>query len=367
MPANLASSSQALGPKSALLLATWLTVQLVGFVFMVILAGFHYGQTRSTLCLTTLNSSNSDAVNASSSAGPSCESDLVILSFAVIACIITVIDATINMDYLIHRVKGEELPSGCCCRCRNCCFDYLPMGIVRVCYCWTLIHIILITTAGNTYEWSWQTDDLDVLTSTTMFFFASITYLVLFVAICIWQYTIFKTFVTIKLGINYCTDQSNGAKTMQKLSLCMHWVTSALFLSHVILTIAFLVAFFDRSDVDGPSLSPAIEIFVIVYVCLSLLFWFSAIVYIVNILEMHDASKHCRTTGTILIVIFFVIILFVSIFLYIGVRAILLNSIAQIIFLCLLGFSFIFGLISTCVCFNFSFWLCRLPLYPAPV
>lgn len=368
MHANEASSSQAFGRKSAPFLVTWLTVQLVTVVLMVTLVGFHYGQTRSTLCLTTLNSSNIGAVNSSSSAGPSCVSNQVALLFTVIASIITVIDATINMDYLIHRVKNEKLPSGCCCYCCiDCCFTFLPMGIVRVWYCWILIHIILITIAANTYEWTWQTDDLDVLSNTAMFFSASLMYLVLFVAICIWQYTILRTFVTTKLGKN-CMDQSNEDQTKsyqrQQNGYCIliHCLTSALFLSHVLATIATLITFFDRSDLDGPSHNRVvIEIVVIVYVCLSSLFWFAGIVSynIVNILEMYDTSKYIspfRTTGIILIVII-VIILFVSVFFYIGLRAIFLNSIVLIIFLSLLGFTLIFWLIITGLNFCFCTYL----------
>ena len=318
MPANGASnsSSQLLGPKPALLLVAWLTVQLVVVFLMTALVGFHYGLTRSTLCLTTHNSSHTDAVNGSSFAGPSCVSNQVALSFAVIACIITVIDATINMDYLIHRAR--ELPHDFSCKCScncscnaygdNCCgyvdvgnacdnycccnkirFDYLPIGIVRVWYCWTLMHIILITVASNIYEWSWQTDDLHVLSRTVMFFFASFMYFVLFVAICIWQYTIFRTSVTTK-----CRNQSNGNQQndyVYCIQFLVHCLSSVLFLSHLIATIAALFAFFYRPDIDGYS-QIAVCVLVIVYVCFSSFFWFVFVLHI-NILwspDPHDTD-----------------------------------------------------------------------------
>lgn len=399
MAASEASSSKALiGPKSALFLVTWLTVQLIGSILMVTLVGFHYGQTRSTLCLTTHNSSQNNAVNGSSSAG-ACESNQVALTFAVIACIITVIDATINMDYLIHRVKDEKLPSRCSCNCNccfnnyyccnyccncccnccfNCCFnccgfDYLPMGIVRVCYCWVLIHILLITIAGNTYEWSWQTDDLDVLTNTAIFFFACFMYLVICVAIFIWQYTILRTSVRTKLEkinqLQSLSEDQSEIKRHRQNDYCilLHCFTSALFLLHIIVTIATLVAFFDnsRSDDDGLSHNRVvIAAGVILYVCFSSLFWFLAIVlYIVNVLEMYDTTKlyTCFRNASIIII---VTILFVSTFFFIVGRATLLNSIVNPLFLSLLGFSLLVWLISVCLHFFFCTYLlqlCRLP------
>ena len=136
---------------------------------------------------------------------PSCGLSAAILGLALFACIVSVVDATINLHDIFHEVGFEKDPNPSNCSTTkqvnsndhepdNCdtlqlscgCISKLSMNTVRVCYCWILLHAILITIAANTYEWTWETNSFSVLVNTVMFFFTSIVYLLLMFAVLIW-------------------------------------------------------------------------------------------------------------------------------------------------------------------------------------
>ena len=174
--------------ESPLVVLIWLIVQLVALVLMSALSIFHFARIHpASSCAAMANlSAENDANYSTVSAGPSWELIAVSMSFILVFLIITIVDATCNMHYLMHQVldRGDAGADG---ECKNAkqppCPFRLPAGLFRAYYCWTLMHIILITVAANTYKWSWQTDDdLDVLSHTTVFFLACIIYLLLVAA-----------------------------------------------------------------------------------------------------------------------------------------------------------------------------------------
>ena len=184
---------------SSLVVLIWLIVQLVTSVTMSGLAVFHFARIRpswSCAAVANLSAENDPNVNSTIvSEGPFWELSAVSMSFILVSLIITIVDATFNMHDLVHQVldRGDAgAEQECKTDAKQPPYHFLPAGLFRVYYCWTLIHIILITVAANTNKWSWQTnDDLDVLSHTAVFFLACIIYLLLVVAIftrygCIW-------------------------------------------------------------------------------------------------------------------------------------------------------------------------------------
>ena len=188
---------------SPLVVLIWLVVQLVALVLMLALYIFHFVRIHpASSCAAVANlSAENDANYTTISEGPFWELSAVSVSFILVSLIITIVDAAFNMHDLIHQVldRGDAGAERECklesakqppCLCPAC--PFLPAGLLRVYYCWTLIHIILITVAANTNKWAWQTDDdIDVLSHTAVFFLTCISYLLLVVAIftrygCIW-------------------------------------------------------------------------------------------------------------------------------------------------------------------------------------
>lgn len=188
---------------SAAVWIAWLVAQLVFLVVLLLFSGLHFGLVKPDLCNVTVNATNSlNSTSAASSPGPSCGFAGAVLALAILFCVISAVDVAMSSHYLIQTVSGSdgietsqdqstkrlEFPF--------CCFSKkqawltnvkFPYNTVRVGYCWILVHSILITVAANTYQWSWETDDLSVLANTGTFFSTCVAYLLLVFAIITWQ------------------------------------------------------------------------------------------------------------------------------------------------------------------------------------
>ena len=180
------------------------------------------------------------------------------MSFILVSLIITIVDATFNMHYLIHQVLDRE-DAGAERECKNAkqppC-PFLPAELFRVYYCWTLIHIILITVAANTNKWSWQTDDdLDVLSHTAVFFLACTIYLLLVVA------------VLTRLAAYGCISEHKPPKLVFSIILAI-----GLIISHISCAVATLFVLFSNEPGLDCLSCIALGFSVVVYVFLSLSF-----------------------------------------------------------------------------------------------
>ena len=242
---------------SSLVVLIWLIVQLVASVTMSGLAVFHFARilpiTSSCAAVHVTNlSAENDANSTTVAEGPSWELSAVSMSFILVFLIITIVDATFNMHDLVHQVldRGDAgAKRECKTDVKQPPYHFLPAGLFRVYYCWTLIHIILITVAANTNKWSWQTNDINVLSHTTVFFLTCIIYLLLVVAIftrygCIW--------------------------TKHKPPQLVPILITGLVVSHISCTLTTLVVLF--SDHDCLS-HVAVGLPVVVYVFLSSSLW----------------------------------------------------------------------------------------------
>ena len=243
---------------SSLVVLIWLIVQLVVSATMSGLAVFHFARTRPTSpsCAAMANlSAENDANYSTVSAGPSWELSAVSMSLILVSLIITIVDATFNMHDLIHQVldRGDAgAEQECKTDAKQPPYYFLPARLFRVYYCWTLIHIILITVAANTNKWSWQTSDINVLSHTAVFFLTCISYLLLVVAIftrygCIW--------------------------TKHKPPQLVLILITGLVVSHISCTLATLVVLFSNEPVLDCLSHVAVGLPVAVYVILSSSLW----------------------------------------------------------------------------------------------
>ena len=188
---------------SAALWLVWLIGQLTVTVTLLLLSGAYFGLERSQQCGLNQTDDNVSSNTNNTTGAPSCGFSAAILGLALFACIVSVVDATINLHDIIHEVGFENDPKpsngsttkqvnpnghNCATLELSCgCISKSSMNTVRVCYCWILVHAILITIAANTYEWTWETNSFSMLVNTVMFFFTSIVYLLLIVAVLMWH------------------------------------------------------------------------------------------------------------------------------------------------------------------------------------
>ena len=194
-PQSTNNPQSANNPHRSLVMVIWLTLQLVVSAIVTTLSSFHLFAPSSTLPCTA---NASDHGNGTITSCPTWELSIVSIVFTVLFLIVSIGDATINMHNLVHQVpdKKTDGKSDPCQnheekKCKSCCSSFL-MDAIRVCYCWILLTIILITVTANTYEWSWQTDDLKVLSNTALFIFTCITYvLLLIIGILVWHCNFF--------------------------------------------------------------------------------------------------------------------------------------------------------------------------------
>ena len=193
-PQSATNSQLANNPRRSLVMVIWLTLQLVVSAVMTTLSTFHLFAPGSTLPCTA----NASDGNGTITSCPTWELSIVSMFFTALFLIVSVGDATINMHNLVHQVPDKKT-DGKSDPCQNheennfkfCCSKF-PMDAIRVWYCWILLTIILTTVAANTYEWSWQTDDLKVLSNSALFFFTCITYiLLLIIGMLVWHCNFF--------------------------------------------------------------------------------------------------------------------------------------------------------------------------------
>ena len=272
-------------PNSSLVVLIWLIVQLVASAAMSGLAVFHFTRTRptSSSCWAVANlSAENDPNSTIVSEGPSWELSAVSMSLILVSLIITIVDATFNMHDLVHQVldRGDAgAEQECKTDAKQPPYHFLPAGLFRVYYCWTLIHIILITVAANTKKWSWQTNDINVLSHTTVFFLTCIIYLLLVVAI----FT--------RYGFIWTKH-----KPPQLVSILI----TGLVVSHISCTLTTLVVLFsNESDLDCLG-HVAVGLPVAVYVFLSSSLWLLS-----NCLAEQGNSNHRYAAGitTILLIV----------------------------------------------------------------
>ena len=188
---------------SAALWLVWLIGQLTITVTLLLLSGVYFGLERSEQCGLNQTDDNVSSNMNNTTGTPSCGLSATILGLALFACIVSVVDVTINLHDIFHDVGFEKDPKpsngsttkqvnqnehNCATLELSCgCISKFSMNTVRVCYCWILVHAILIIIAANTYEWSWETNSFSVLVNTVMFFFTIIVYLLLIVAVLMWH------------------------------------------------------------------------------------------------------------------------------------------------------------------------------------
>lgn len=184
----------------SLVIVIWLTLQLVVSAVMTTLSAFHQFVPGSTPPCTANASDVNGTITSCSSWGFS----IVSMTFTALLLIFSVVDATINMHYLVHQVLDnketeekndckqhekktiEAIESSCCSKLVKLC-SHFPMGAVRVFYCWIMLAIISITVAANTYEWSWQTDHLKALSNTGLFYFTWVSIILLIIGSLVWH------------------------------------------------------------------------------------------------------------------------------------------------------------------------------------
>ena len=255
-------------PRRSLVMVIWLTLQLVVSAVMTTLSTFHQFAPDSTLPCTE----NTTDVNATITSCPSWRFSIASMTFTILFLIFSIGDATINMHHLVHQVLNKNPDESDCefktheeNTFKSCCSKF-PMDAVRVCYCWIMLTIILITVTANTYEWSWQTDNLKVLSNTALFFFTWITYiLLLIVGILVWH-------------CNFYPTETENCKS----ACCCVSIPSIVLI--VVNTIVIALLVFICSDLEaianfaiGSQLQFYIRIglviVTIIYVCLSMLIW----------------------------------------------------------------------------------------------
>ena len=265
-------------PRRSLVMVIWLTLQLVVSAIMTTLSTFHQFAPGSTLPCTE----NATDVNATITSCPSWRFSIASMTFTILFLIFSIGDATINMHHLVHQVLNKNPDESDCefktheeNTFKSCCSKF-PMDAVRVCYCWIMLTIILITVTANTYEWSWQTDNLKVLSNTALFFFTWITYiLLLIVGILVWHCNFYPT-------------------ETEKCKSCCVSIPSIVLI--VINTVVIALLVFICSDLEAIAnfaigsqsqlyfIQIGLVIATIIYVCLSMLIWLTVVCIIVHVI-----------------------------------------------------------------------------------
>ena len=294
-------------PNSAVVWIAWLLGQLVVSVLLLILSGFHFGLVQYDLC-DSYNVSNT----SNSTGSPTCEGfSGTILALAILACILSIFDAAMNLHYLTHKVFDGKPAANNNDQCKDgaerlSCFRKttlkFPSNMLRVCYCWILVHAILVTVAANTYEWSWQTDDLSVLANTAIFFLTTTAYLLLIVAMVMWHGCCY----TLSCCWREETDKNNSISILrEKMTaglMTAPLMTAGLIVSNTLCMAVTLVVFFcfkpdPSSDYSRRAVGLA---FVLVYVSTTSIIWWVTLVY----LYMYfDSSKRCKTKSFIIAIV----------------------------------------------------------------
>ena len=158
-------------PSSAVVWIAWLLGQIVVSCLLLMLSGFHFGLVKPDLCDKVSSNTSNSTIGS-----PICAFSASVLALAILSCIVSVIDAARTLPYLRSILKPEksqdQITNVEAKRLQGCFSsnNFLSCNMVRVWYCWILVHSILITVAANTYEWSWETDELSVLANTATFF-----------------------------------------------------------------------------------------------------------------------------------------------------------------------------------------------------
>ena len=233
-------------PSSAVVWVVWLIGQLTISVLLLTLTGFHFGLVRPDLCNTN-TTINSMIVNNSTDSLNGCAVSGAVLTIAMIACLLSIVDATVSLHYLIHTIRknaeggnkneecenGTERPSCKYLSSKQCrCISYnFPLNTVRVWYCWILVHVILLTIAVNTYTWSWNSNDLQVLVNTAIFFLTCAVYMFFVVAMLMWH------------GCCYCCTYTEEECCQLDL-IFAPMLTAGLIVSSATITAATLVIFY---------------------------------------------------------------------------------------------------------------------------
>ena len=186
------------------LMVIWLTLQLAASAVMTTLSAFHQFVPGSNLPCTANVSDGNGTIT-------SCPLPNVLsavsMSFTVLLLIVSVVDATINMHHLVHQVPHKNTDEKCeehevkainsfyskfPIRLSDFCSKF-PVGAIRVCYCWLIVNVIMLLVTANTYDWSWPTDHLKVLSNTALFLFIWIFYIFLLVGILVWHRNLLET------------------------------------------------------------------------------------------------------------------------------------------------------------------------------
>ena len=222
-----------------------------------------------------------------------------------------------------------ECKNGYPALCYRRTYMHTPTSTLRIFLYWILVHIILITIAANTYEWSWETDDLKVLINTAIFFFACIVYLLLIAGMLIWH------------GIFYNCKCTEGDKYLSFAPM----LTIGLILSSVTVTIATLVVFFYSAGGSGISSSGRIAVLVVVllYIIVTSTIWFILLSY--SCLNVLLYENYCISNSVL--IIFFV----VSILTFIAFIPVFVTQTQNAFLLCI----FIFPLL---VCISVTVFMC---------
>ena len=253
-------------PNSAVVWIVWLIGQLTVSVLLLTLSGFHFGLVKPDLCdfYNATEASNNMTIRGT----PVCEFSIAVLVLATLACIVSIVDATMNFHYLMHKVYDKSAkenapalpqdrenippPNGPAAannqeanckdgekRLTSSCSLKFPSNILRVWYCWILVHVILIIIAANTYKWPWETDDLQVLVNTAMFFLIIIVYLLLAIAMMMWHGCCYSYCCQSWIEDTAPTDQTKCGK--EQLAPLL---TLGLIISNAVCMAAALVEFF---------------------------------------------------------------------------------------------------------------------------
>ena len=265
----------------------WLVLmvgQIIVTIFLLMLSALHFGlvQSDSDLC-GLYNATDESNNNTSATGGPSCGFSIAVLVLAFLACIVSIVDTSMNFRYIMQRVFGnngndaapqsQEQDDK-----RLSCFPTtwaFPINVLRVWYCWILVNTILVTIAANTYEWSWETNDLEVLINTMMFFLTSIVYLLLIVAMVMWHGCCYgnccRSWIEKEAGL----PKTNLTQSCEKRLVPL--LTIGLIISNTFCVLATLITFF--YPIAGYSNRTAGFVMVLVHVIVSSTCWCVQLIY----------------------------------------------------------------------------------------
>ena len=274
-------------PSSAVVWIAWLFGQIVVSCLLLMLSGFHFGLVKPDLCdkVTAVSSNTGNSTTGS----PTCAFSASVLALAIVSCIVSVIDAARALPYLKSILKPEksqdQITNVEAERLRGCFSSnkYLSFNIVRVCYCWILVHSILITVAANTYEWSWETDELSVLANTATFFLTCTVYILIIFAVVTWLIGCYFSEKTRQKDQQRPGEDDN--KIMKRLFVTT-MLTVGLVVSNALCMVSTLVLFF----YPKPGSSDRIVglIVVMVYVVITSIAWLIILSILYNISVVVD-------------------------------------------------------------------------------